>query len=164
MIDRTERPIQRPKDKQKQKNHYSGKKKRHTRKHLVMTDQNKRVLVLSSAIAGKVHDKRQLNEEKLADFVPDDIPIHLDLGFQGWQNEFVNIKIPDKKPKGKELTQKQKPSNREKSSVRVKCEHARSGIKRYNAVAALYRNRIDDLDDRFMLTTTGLWNFYLMAA
>lgn len=22
---------------------------------------------------------------------------------------------------------------------------------------------IDDLDDRFMLTATGLWNFYLMA-
>ncbi|WP_442948301.1 hypothetical protein [Nostoc sp.] len=31
MIDGTERPIQRLKDEHKQKSHYSGKKKRHTR-------------------------------------------------------------------------------------------------------------------------------------
>lgn len=164
MIDGTERPIERPKDQDKHKSHYSGKKKRHTRKHLVMTDQNKRVLVLSKAREGKVDDKRQLNEEKLADFVPDDIPIHVDLGFQGLQNEFVNIKIPDKKPRGKELSEEHKQSNREKSSVRVKCEHTISGIKRYNAATALYRNRIDNLDDHFMLSAAGLWNFYLIAA
>jgi hypothetical protein len=46
----------------------------------------------------------------------DDIPIHVDLSFQGLQNEFVNIKIPDKKPRGKELTEEHKQSNREKSS------------------------------------------------
>lgn len=55
MIDGTERPIQRPKDHQKQKNHYSGKKKCHTRKHLIMTDSDKRVLLLSKAREGKVH-------------------------------------------------------------------------------------------------------------
>ncbi|BAU64137.1 transposase, IS4 family protein [Stanieria sp. NIES-3757] len=164
MIDGTERPIQRPKDQEKQKSHYSGKKKCHTRKHLVMTDQDKRVLVLTKAREGKLHDKRQLNEEKLVDFVPDELPIHVDLGFQGLQKEFVNIKIPDKKPRGKELTEEQKQSNREKSSERVKCEHTISGIKRYKAAATVYRNHIRDLDDRFMLTAAGLWNFYLMAA
>jgi hypothetical protein len=164
MIDGTERPIQRPKDKDKQKSHYSGKKKRHTRKHLVITDQDKRVLVLSEARVGKVHDKKQLDEAKLVDCIPDEIPIHVDLGFQGLQKEFVNIKIPDKKPRGKELTEEQKQSNREKSSERVKCEHTISGIKRYKAATAIYRNRISNLDDRFMLAAAGLWNFYLIAA
>ncbi|NES07861.1 MAG: hypothetical protein F6K22_36795 [Okeania sp. SIO2F4] len=41
--------------------------------------------------------------------------IHVYLGFQGLQKEFVNIKIPTKKPKGKELTDQQKQVNREKS-------------------------------------------------
>lgn len=164
MIDGTERPIQRPKDQEKQKSHYSGKKKRHTRKHLVMTDQDKKVLVLTKARVGKVHDKKQLDEEELVDFVPDEVSIHVDLGFQGLQREFVNIKIPDKKPRGKELSEEQKQSNREKSCERVKCEHTIAGIKRYNAATALYRNRIEDLDDHFMLIAAGLWNFYLMAA
>lgn len=47
MIDGTERPIQRPQDQQKQKDHYSGKKKRHTSQHLILTDRERRVLVLS---------------------------------------------------------------------------------------------------------------------
>jgi len=35
-VDGTERPIQRPKDKDRQKKHYSGKKKGHTTKNLVL--------------------------------------------------------------------------------------------------------------------------------
>jgi hypothetical protein len=61
-------------------------------------------LVRSQAREGKVHDRRQLDEEKLVDCVPGEVPIHLDLGFQGLQKEFVNIKIPSKKPRGRQLT------------------------------------------------------------
>ena len=59
-----------------------------------------------------------MDEEKLADFVKCEVTIHIDLGFQGLQKEFINIKIPKKKPKGKELTEQEKQLNREKSSVR----------------------------------------------
>ena len=59
-----------------------------------------------------------MNEEKLADFVKCEVTIHIDLGFQGLQKEFINIKILKKKPKGKELTEQEKQLNREKSSVR----------------------------------------------
>lgn len=37
------------------------------------------------------------------------------------------------------------------------------GVKRYNTVAAVYRNRVTDFDDRLMLVAAGLWNFYLNA-
>ena len=59
-----------------------------------------------------------MDEEKLADFVKCEVTIHIDLGFQGLQKEFINIKILKKKPKGKELTEQEKQLNREKSSVR----------------------------------------------
>ncbi|GAH30828.1 unnamed protein product [marine sediment metagenome] len=42
-IDATERPIQRPKDNKKQKENYSGKKKRHTRKNIIVNDEKKRI-------------------------------------------------------------------------------------------------------------------------
>ncbi|WP_293163193.1 transposase family protein [Okeania sp. SIO2C9] len=99
MIDGTERPIQRPKEQQKQKNHYSGKKKRHTRKHLIMTDENKRVLVLSKAREGKVHDKRQLDEEKLVEFVPDEVTIHVDSGNRGITERICEHQNTDEKAK-----------------------------------------------------------------
>ncbi len=58
MIDQTERPIQRPQDLKQQTLNYSGKKKQHTRKHLAAVDETKRVIVLSKAREGKLHDKR----------------------------------------------------------------------------------------------------------
>ena len=55
-IDGTERPIQRPKDYEKQKKNYSGKKKMHTRKNIVISDKKRRIGYLSPTVEGKKHD------------------------------------------------------------------------------------------------------------
>jgi hypothetical protein len=164
MIDGTERPIQRPQDPVRQKANYSGKKRRHTRKHLAAVDAHKRILILSPARAGKVHDKRMLDETELVEAIPEAIPIDVDLGFLGLQKEYENIRLPHKKPRGGELTQAQKDENRVFSGERVICENAFAGVKRYNVVAQVYRNRVTDFDDRLMFVSAGLWNFYLTAA
>lgn len=164
MIDGTERPIARPQDPKAQQFNYSGKKKRHTRKHLAAVDETKRVLVLSKAREGKLHDKRFHDEDDIAGSVPDEIPIEVDLGFLGLQKEYLNVHLPHKKPRGGELNPAQKQENRALSQSRVVCENAFAGVKRYSAVSAVYRNRIEEFDDHLMLTAAGLWNFYLMAA
>jgi len=86
IIDGTERPVQRPQDPQKQKDCYSGKKKRHTRKHITGSTRTKRVIVLTKARDGKIHDKRQLAEEEVVEHIPDEVSLEGDLGFQGLQN------------------------------------------------------------------------------
>ena len=58
MIDGTERPINRPKDKDKQKDYYSGKKKGHSVKNNVITERGGRVVYLSGTCEGKHHDKK----------------------------------------------------------------------------------------------------------
>ena len=164
MIDGTERPIQRPQDSEAQKANYSGKKKRHTRKHLAAVDESKRILVLSKAREGKLHDKRFHDEDDIAGAVPDEISIEVDLGFLGLHKEYDNIHLPHRKPKAGELSSQQKEENRALSLSRVVCENAFAGVKRYNAVTAIYRNRKAGFDDHLMLTAAGLWNFYLIAA
>ena len=164
MVDGTERPIARPQDPEAQASNYSGKKKRHTRKHLAAVDEIKRVLVLSKAREGKLHDKRFHDEDDIVGSVPDEIPVEVDLGFLGLQKEYVNVHLPHKKPKGGELSAAQRAENRELSGLRVLCENAFAGVKRYGAVSQIYRNRIEEFDDRLMVTSAGLWNFYLMAA
>jgi len=131
------------------------------RKHVTGSTREKRIVLLSKARAGKVHDKKQLDEEDWVSNIPGQVVIEGDLGYQGLQNEFVNIQLPHKKPRGKELTEEQKQENREFSSQQVKCEHAHGVMKRYNSVTAVYRNRAPDFDDRLMLNAAGLWNFYL---
>jgi hypothetical protein len=164
IIDGTERPVQRPQDPERQKEHYSGKKKRHTRKHITGSTRKKRVILLTKARAGTVHDKRQLAEAEIVEHIPDEVRLEGDLGFQGLQNEFVNVHLPHKKPKGQELTEQQQQENRAFSGQRVACEHAHAGIKRYTSVSAVYRNRVPEFDDQLMLVSAGLWNFYLDAA
>ena len=149
---------------QNDKKSITQEKKRHTRKHTTGSTRKKRIILLSKAKAGKVHDKKQLDENDWVSNIPDAIVIEGDLGYQGLQKEFVNVRLPHKKPKGQELTEAQKQENREFSSQRVKCEHAHAGMKRYNSVTAVYRNRIPDFDDRLMLNAAGLWNFYLDSA
>jgi len=43
LIHGTERPIHRPKDNEKQKENYSGKKKMHTRRNIIISDKKKRI-------------------------------------------------------------------------------------------------------------------------
>lgn len=56
--DGTERGIQRPKSQKRQNKTYSGKKKTHTGKQIVLSDANKRILVLTPTKSGRRHDKR----------------------------------------------------------------------------------------------------------
>jgi len=149
---------------QNDKKSITQEKKRHTRKHTTGSTRKKRIILLSKARAGKVHDKKQLDEEDWVSNIPDAVVVEGDLGYQGLQNEFVNVHLPHKKPKGQELTEVQKQENREFSRQRVKCEHAHAGMKRYNSVTSVYRNRVPDFDDRLMLNAAGLWNFYLDTA
>ena len=164
ILDGVERPIQRPQDPTRQERTYTGKKKRNTRKHLGLSDQDKRILLLTPAQDGSFHDKSMLDCSVIAEHIPIDVPIQVDLGFKGFEDEYENIEIPHKKPRGGALTQQQKDENQAFSRERVVVEHAFGGTKRYKAVADIYRNRKKDFDDHLMVTAAGLWNFYLTAA
>lgn len=163
LIDGTERPVQRPKNKDKQKADYSGKKKRHTKKNIVITEKSRRIGFLSQTTHGKTHDFTLLKEHVSIDCIPKEIKKHLDLGFQGFEDQFPGhiVSIPKKKPKGKELTDAEKAENKEKSSVRILVENALSGVKRLNIVANVFRNKKESFDDQVMLVACGLWNFHL---
>jgi len=104
-------------------------KKTHTVKHNIICDEYKTILYLSKAYNGTTHDKKLADEENLV--FPEGFQIELlqDTGYQGYNPKNVTIIMPTKKPKGKELTQQQKDTNKEISSKRVLIEHAIGGVK-----------------------------------
>jgi len=84
IIDGTERRRQRPKSPEKQALHYSGKKKTHSDKNVVITGlQSQRIGFLSQTYAGKAHDKKIADEEDLS-FPPGTV-LYKDTGFQGYE-------------------------------------------------------------------------------
>lgn len=84
IIDGTERRRQRPKQAEKQALHYSGKKKTHSDKNIVIaTAKKKRVSFLSQTYPGKTHDKNVAETENIS--YPEHIRLHKDAGFQGYE-------------------------------------------------------------------------------
>lgn len=162
-IDGTERPIQRPEDSQKQKDNYSGKKKRHTRKNIIITDRKKQVGFLSKTVGGKKHDFDTLKDHAPPDYMPKKVKKHLDKGFCGFKEQYPGhrVSIPQRKPRNKELSKKLKEQNKKKSSERMVVEHAVWGVKRFRILTDVLRNKIKGFDDLAMLISCGLWNYHL---
>lgn len=174
-IDVTERPIQRPTDNDEQKNNYSGKKKRHTNKNTVITNEDKEVLYIGPTVEGKKHDYGTFKEEFPPDVTPseglsgegfpqDGPRIWVDLGYTGILKDYpeFNILIPWKKPKGGELTGEEKTINKGISSIRILVENAIAGIKRFKIVTDIFRNRVDGFANKVMAVACGLWNYHVV--
>jgi DDE superfamily endonuclease/Helix-turn-helix of DDE superfamily endonuclease len=84
IIDGTERRRQRPKNPEKQGLHYSGKKKTHCDKNLVLLDMDsKRIDFLSQTYVGKTHDKKMADQEPIS--YPPETELYKDTGFQGYE-------------------------------------------------------------------------------
>jgi hypothetical protein len=160
IIDGTERSIRRPKSKDKQESHYSGKKKRHTVKNNVVTEKRtKKIKALSATCEGKKHDKKLADEQAIP--FPKGSKVWKDTGFQGYEPEGVTTYQPMKKPKGKELTEEQKLKNKELSRERIGVEHSIGGTKVFGIVHHIFRNFRDGYADLVMETACGLHNWRL---
>jgi hypothetical protein len=157
MLDGTERPINRPLDRDDRKLYYSGKKKAHTVKNNVITERGGKVVFLSDTYEGKKHDKKIADEEGYE--FPEGSQLWQDTGFQGYVPVGVTIKQPKKKPRSRELTAEEKEENRQVSSQRIEVEHQIGGIKRCQILVQKFRNWADHYVDDVMETACGLHNF-----
>ena len=84
IIDGTERRRQRPKSPEKQALYYSGKKKTHCDKNIVIvTLPGQRIDFLSGTYVGKMHDKKIADTEGIV--YPPEAILYKDTGFQGYE-------------------------------------------------------------------------------
>jgi hypothetical protein len=163
LTDGTERPIRRPKDETKENEHYSGKKKRHTSKHVTITHpKTQRILAVSEEAPGTKHDKKIMDEEHLS--CTTSIQVRADSGFQGLSIGNAQIIIPFKRKRKKkgepkdELTEQQKEANTVLSKARIRIEHSNAGFKRNHSVTDILRNTRQGMSDSLAMVAMGLHN------
>lgn len=163
-IDGAERRIQKPKNLKKRNKLYSGKKKAATRKTVLVSDEKRRILLLSPTKSGRRHDKRIADKFGIVSSIPQEVTVWTDTGFQGIQHLHPNAVMPKKATRGRPLSLAEKADNKVISGIRIVSEHAIGGMKRLKAAADVYRNRLPNLDDTFSLLAAGIWNFHLQMA
>ena len=137
--DGTERRIVRPQSPAEQTDCYSGKKKDHTVKNILLVNALLIILFLSDTVGGRIHDKR------LAEATPYPLPagsrLLQDLGFMAFTLPQVEILMPTRKPPGADLPLAQQRANQVLHYRRLRIEHVNSSVKRCRVVKAACGSR-----------------------
>lgn len=164
IVDCTERQIQRPMDNQIQEKYYSGKKKHHSVKNqILVSPTTKRILAVSATVKGTIHDKKLFEQDPLLLHLPENSTGMGDLGYQGTErlNPHLKMILPQKKPKGSDLTDGQKQNNKAISQIRVRVEHPLSYLKHFGILYQKFRGRIQNQEnlDLPIKTIACIYNF-----
>ena len=137
LIDTFEPPIPRPTGEARQRRVYSGKKKRHTLKTQVATDPHGELLALDAGHPGPTADKRLYEGSAVPHQFPT-VPKQGDLAYVGT----AGVEVPQRKPRGGQLTAEQQAANRQKASVRVHVEHGIRRLKAFRILREPYRHAL----------------------
>lgn len=157
LVDATEQRVYRSQDNEVRKAYYSGKKKAFTLKTQFVTDGAHHIVAISEAVPGATHDKKLSDEVKTMKRLPEGCEAEADKGYQGLAEQVTRVTVrnvetgeeqqvprltvytPIKKPKGQELTDKQKAFNRQLGAIRVRVEHCIGWVKNWAIIATRFR-------------------------
>jgi len=164
IIDGVEQPKRKPKSPAKRKSDYSGKKKRHTLKQIVISTPSGIIVDQSPSVGGRPHDFKVFKDDQAARSVCQEfrdyrVTMYGDSGFDGMSAMGlpVEVRLNEKARRNHPLTREQKKLNRLRSSTRIEIEHTFSRRKKYRIAADIYRNRDEDYDQT-MNVVAGLVN------
>ena len=161
LVDASEQPIQRPKRKNMERSHYSGKAGRHTAKTQYTVNMHGLIIHNTRHSPGRVHDFK-VYKTKHPTF-PKDLPsrdgsaregkcanlrTYGDRGYQGAQkvDPDVEVVLPIRCKPGKRLSPEEREINRLQSRIRVRVENAIRRIKTHRIMGDRYRNPLKKYD------------------
>ena len=141
-------PFSNPK---KQKQSYSGKKKKHTFKAQIIVDKATKLILATSFAKGSVHDFSLLKKSKVLKKIKLTTKILADSGYQGIKELHKESEIPFKKTKKNRLNKEQKAQNHQLSKLRIVVENVIGDLKVFKILSTKYRNCRKRLILRFNL-------------
>ncbi len=157
LIDATEQRVARSQDGATQRRYYSGKKRQHTLKTQLVTDDDHHIRAISAAVPGATHDKTLCDAVRTLARLPDGAAADADKGYQGLATQVERVAVcdvttraeqevprlmvqtPHKKPKGGELTEAQRQDNHQLGQRRIRVEHCLGWLKNWAVVATRFR-------------------------
>jgi hypothetical protein len=150
LVDSLEQPIYRNSDQKEQQKYFSGKKRQHTLKSLMIgIPEGKDIVEVEVGVPGPTADinlfrKSQGKFDKSQPFAGDK-------GFQGGEN----ITTPHKRKPKRELSQQQKDENKARSSNRIFIEHLIRLLKIFRIARDRFRLKLETYE-QIILTVCGL--------
>jgi transposase len=152
IIDATEQRVERARDAATQRAHYSGKKKAHTRKTLLVVNERGRLRYVSPSVPGATHDLTLLRQSGALEQIPADLSLMADSGFQGLQHDVPerSVALPYKGSRAHPLTPEQKLHNALLSRIRIVVENTLAEMKHFRILADVFRHPLALYDSIFV--------------
>lgn len=114
---------------------YSGKKKSNTVKTQIAINPEGKVKSVSKTVKGNMHDKKLYDKTRIT--TDRKVKRKSDLGYIG-----TACQTPIKKPKNRELTEKEKKYNKQFSKERIIVEHVFAHLKKFKILSYRFRNPV----------------------
>jgi transposase len=151
IVDATEQRVRRSSDGQIQREHYSGKKKCHTRKTQIIVNEQGQIRDVSASTPGRVHDLEHFRQSGAAQRIPTQVGAAGDAGYQGLHHELPDhsVATTHKARRNHPLTDDEKAINREFSSMRIIVENTICELKHFAALSERFRHVMDRYDETF---------------
>jgi len=151
IVDATEQRVRRSSDAHIQREHYSGKKKCHTRKTQIIVNEQGRIRDVSPSTPGRVHDLEHFRQSGTGQKIPEQVGVAGDAGYQGLHNELPDHSVgtAHKARRNHPLTEDEKAINREFSSMRIIVENTICELKHFRVLSERFRHVVDRYDETF---------------
>jgi DDE superfamily endonuclease len=138
--------IPRPKNKQRRKIYYSGKKKMHTAVKMQFMVNNRSGFIIHKTAKKKGHKHDYNIYKNNHPVTPKQVVNNVfDLGYLGVEKDFPKqlSSIPNRKKRNLELTQEEMESNKIHSKKRIVIEHTICRLKKFSRILAdIFRNKL----------------------
>lgn len=151
IVDATEQRIRRSSDARIQREHYSGKKKCHTRKTQIIVNEKGQIRDVSTSTPGRVHDLEHFRQSDASQRIPKQVGVAGDAGYQGLHEELPSHSVgtAHKARRNHPLTEDEKAINREFSSMRIIVENTICELKHFRVLSERFRHMVERYDETF---------------
>ncbi len=151
IVDATEQAVRRASDDDTQRQHYSGKKKRHTRKTQLTVNEYGEIRHLSRSTPGRLHDLKHFRGSGAGEQIPKAVTVAGDAGYDGLGNDLSEHSVITsfKARRNHPLTEEQKLLNQEFSRLRIIVENTICQLKHFKVLAHQFRHPVSLYDDAF---------------
>lgn len=149
VLDVMETPIERPTDPQQQKQHFSGKKKAHTRKTGILVNEQGQLRGITLSRPGRIHDLTVFRESGLLGLLPLHTVKVADKAFDGLHQDLPEHRLvtPHKARRNHVLDDAEKWANRDVARQRIVVENTICELKHFKVLVDRFRQAMERLDD-----------------
>jgi hypothetical protein len=151
IVDATEQRVRRSSDARIQREHYSGKKKCHTRKTQIIVNEKGKIRDVSTSTPGRVHDLEHFRQSGASQRIPQQVGVAGDAGYQGLHEELPDHSVgtAHKARRNHPLAEDEKAINREFSSMRIIVENTICELKHFHVLSERFRHMVERYDETF---------------